>query len=198
MSKLPKLKCFFAALSIGLSSGAIAHTVSIGYVPTSTFGTVNFFAGTYDHTSVQNEEVGRLVGVSNGYDSGFRPFNIPVVSVKPSGLVDGTNNFYFAPVTPGGDCRSGTTFPSPTYTCSNGPVTLWEGLQFAGLTAGSYQFSIANDARTTELFTLSGSGTVPLTLTASDISAAVPEPATLALFGLGFVGFLASRRKTVN
>lgn len=180
------------------SSVTLAHTVSIGYVPTSTLGTVTFYAGTYDHnTTPMDEETGHLVGVSNGYDSGTRPFNIPVVTTKPTGLINGTNNFFFAPSTPDGSCLSGTSFPSSTYTCSNGPIVYWEGLQFTGLSAGSYDFTIADDVRTTQLFQSSGSGTVRLTLLASDVQA-VPEPTTVALLGLGLIGVAVMRRKSTS
>jgi hypothetical protein len=192
--------------SIGLvslfSSIASAHTVSVGYVPTST-GSVTFWAGAYNHgTSFKNEGTGTLVGVDAGntYNSGIIPFNIPVVGTKPSGLVDGINNFYFSP-TPGsgGDCTVGAVFGSSTYTCNNGPVAGWEGITFTGLTAGTYDFSISNDTRTTALFQNPGAGSVRVILTSSDVSGpvigTVPEPTSIALFGLGMLGFAASYRK---
>lgn len=185
-----------AILMLLLSSGAFAHTISVGYVPTSSTGTVDFFAGTY-HAGVTNDEgTGRLVGVSNGYDSGIIPFSIGVTGTKPAGLVDGTNNFYFATVPPGGSCQFGATYGSPTNTCAEGPVLFWEGLQFTGLAAGEYSFSIANDTRTTAVFQDPGAAAIRVTLRPADVTATVPEPATLALFGLGMLGFLGLRRKS--
>lgn len=206
MQNLGTVKVLALAGLISLfSSAASAHTVSVGYVPTST-GAVTFWDGTYNHNlGFADQGTGTLVGVGSGntYNSGAIPFNIPVVGTKPSGLVDGTNNFYFSP-TPAaaGDCTLSAVFGSSTYTCNNGPVVAWEGLTFTGLSSGTYNFTILDDARTTALFQDPGAGAIQIVLTAADVSGpgpvTVPEPATVALFSLGLLGFAASRRNAAK
>lgn len=198
MKKNSFIKNLAVAVSVALlSSTALAHTISVGYTATSTANIVDFFAGTYHTGSITEQGTGHLVGVGNNYDSGIMSFNMPVVGSKPTGLVDGTNNFYFAPTTAHGSCQSGATYGSATDTCSEGIVTHWEGIQFTGLAAGTYDFTIGNDSRTTFVFQDPGTASIRITLLATDVTpiSPVPEPTVFALFGIGLVGFAIARRK---
>ena len=179
-----------AALGLfGGISAVSAHTTSLGYVPGAVAGTVTFWTGTYGpgHVStVLAEGTGLLTGFSLAYSSGVTPF-MGVVSAKPTGLVDGVNNFFWGSFAAG-------SFGTGVDPLLNGGPIWWESITLTGLSAGTYDFTIADDARTTASWrTIDGLGSVRITLTAADVSG-VPEPLSLALAGLGLVGVALSRR----
>ncbi len=183
-----------AALALGLSAAgaAYAHTTSLGFVPGTNPGEVTFWTGSYSHGGTPvNEGIGTLTGVSVPYGPVSNPFNLGPVNVKPAGLVDGTNNFFWGP----------SPFPFPLSTDPNlfGGVVWWQGVTFASLVPGTYSFTCGTQCGVTAQWaslTQAGgqAGAVQVTLQAGDIGGGqVPEPAGLAVLGLALAGLAAVR-----
>jgi uncharacterized protein with beta-barrel porin domain len=121
-----------------LSAGALfawqfesaqAHTVSIGY-ENSGPGSVTFWYGTY-HAAVPFTE-GSLQLVGGSY-SATVAFTL-LTTTKPTGLIDGTTNFYSNGTALVGD------FASSAYAYA-GAVATWQGASFTSLRAGTYTFT---------------------------------------------------------
>jgi IPTL-CTERM motif len=155
---------------IGLCAGmgtAAAHTTSLGYVPGTTAGSVTFWTGSYSHGGTPvNEGTATLTGVSVNYNQVVN-FNIPPVSVKPAGLVDGTNNFFWGPLV-------GSTYPFPVSVdpVLFGGVVWWQGVTFTGLVPGTYTFTCGNNCGVTQQWQSLNSGageTVTVNLTGNVI-----------------------------
>lgn len=118
-----------------LSGGLQAHTSSVGYENAGP-GAVTFWYGTY-HTGVSATEGSLLVTSTGGY-SATVPFTL-LVGTKPTGLIDGTTNFY----------SDGTNLVG-TY---SGTIHYWQGATFTGLTPDTYTFTyqpITNPSSTWE------------------------------------------------
>ncbi len=107
---------------------AQAHTISIGY-ESSGPGAITFWFGTY-HPNVSFTE-GSLQLAGSGYAATVA-FTL-LTTTKPTGLVDGTTNFYSNGTALVGD------FSLSTYAGS--PVVTWQGAAFTGLHAGTYTFT---------------------------------------------------------
>jgi uncharacterized protein with beta-barrel porin domain len=108
---------------------ADAHTVSVGYENAGA-GAVTFWYGTYHAGTNFTEGSLQLVGPGTNTTVGFTS----VVQVKPTGLTDGTTNFYS-----NGTALVGS-FAASAYVGSGTPVA-WQGVTFTGLTAGTYTFT---------------------------------------------------------
>ncbi|MGH6647841.1 autotransporter outer membrane beta-barrel domain-containing protein [Aquabacterium sp.] len=116
-----------AALVLGslLSAGVQAHTSSVGYESAGP-GSVTFWYGTYHSSAEATATEGSLLVTGGGGYSVTVPFTL-LVYAKPSGLIDGTNNFY----------TNGTTLIG-TY---SGTILAWQGTTFTGLAEGTYTFT---------------------------------------------------------
>ncbi len=199
-----------AVLVFGVLTSAtvFAHTTSIGYVPGANPGEVTFFTGSYVHSGTPvNEGSLTLTGFSLSFGPTTVPFNIAPVSTEPSGLVDGTNNFFW-----GQSSTLGFTydFPLSTDPILFGGVAWWQGVTFAGLQPGAYDVTCgATCGVTAQWDSLSTAGaiqnlsgglgqdTVRFTLTGQDIGGGgtVPEPDILLLVGLGLLGLSICKRQ---
>lgn len=115
--------CLLAAAS-AIPLQAYAHTSSVGYVNTGP-GAVTFWYGTYHGGTNFSEGSFQLTGQNVTYNVTV-PFT-QVVQARPTGLVDGTNNFF----------SNGTTLVG-TY---NGTIAAWQGVSFANLLPGTYVFT---------------------------------------------------------
>lgn len=106
-----------------MSTGIQAHTSSVGYESAGP-GSATFWYGTY-HSGVSATEGSLQVTGAGGY-SATVSFTL-LVSAKPTGLVDGTTNFY----------SDGSTLVG-TY---GGTIYSWQGATFTGLTPDTYTFT---------------------------------------------------------
>ena len=192
MKKFTKLALISAALIA--TTSANAHTTSLGYVPGVVPGDVTFWTGSYEHGgSVGNEGTFSLQGITNPLYQSMVGANVAPTTVKPTGLINGTNNFFWNQVS------GGYTFPNGVDPILFGGVKYWQGITFSGLAAGTYSFTCGSTCGSTQQWATLTNGAVQITLTASDVSGAIPEPATwmMMLMGFGLIG-AAMRRKRQN
>lgn len=187
---------FAASAALLLPAIASAHTSSLGYVPGSTAGSVVFWAGSYEHGgSVFNEGTFTLQGITNPAFLAVVNANVAPTGAKPAGLVDGTNNFFWAV---DGTSPTGYTFPVATDPIIFGlGISHWQGISFSGLAPGVYSFTCGSTCGTTQQWDTLDSRAVQITLTSRDIGGGVPEPSTwlLMIAGFGMLGGAMRRRK---
>ena len=111
-----------AIAAAAAGSPAFAHTTSVGYevLPSNT---VEVWYGPYHNTGFTE---GSLSFTStNGYSATVAFTDL--VSAKPTGLVDGTTNFFTD-----GNSLIGT---------ANRTINTWQGVRFSNLSAGTYTFT---------------------------------------------------------
>ena len=196
------MRAFFRAIGISLlaiGSTAVAHTVSIGFAPAGT-GSVSFWYGSY-HTCTTPLTEGSLtlVGIGgNSFPSTTVPFSLTSCT-KPSGLIDGTTNFYTA------DNAGGPLVAVPPASINCNPCSKWQGVTFTGLQAGQYRFTYVPIALPTQDWapwdSTILSNTVTITGAQLGSTATIPTLGTPALVVLGIAVALAglgfsSRRKS--
>jgi uncharacterized protein YhjY with autotransporter beta-barrel domain len=132
--KLSLATCLLLS-SIGAS---FAHTVSIGYEALGG-GVFDIWYGTY-HSGVNYTEGSlQLVGPSISTTVAFTM----LIATKPSGLIDGTTNFYSNAA---GTALTGTPVPiahnGGSFNGLASSVLAWQGVQFTGITKpGTYTFT---------------------------------------------------------
>jgi len=175
-----------------------AHTISIGSFNAGTPGSVTLVMGTYDHGSGFPQGSITLTSgptVPPTITNLFTSFT----TVKPTGLIDGDNNFY-ADTTPATwGTAPADSFNSPTNTVGIGPVINWQGSTFTGLTAGVYDYTLSgmNSVNWTNINSFTNNWSGQITITDTSVTGnPVTEPGTYAMFGLGLLGLgYAKRRK---
>jgi len=181
---------------------AEAHTISIGSENAGP-SSVSFWIGNYTHANVPgNVPLERSMQLEGILGTLFAPtvmaFDMDTninTAGKPAGLVDGSTNFYVTgALSQPGQPLSGSiaNFLSTCPAC--GPVTGWQGVTFAGLIPGDYQFTyipIAFPAADWTPFNDSLNNT--LTLTGPVVG--TPEPATLLFLSGGLLGLALQRRR---
>jgi uncharacterized protein YhjY with autotransporter beta-barrel domain len=151
-------------LLLSFIDDSFAHTVSIGY-EASGGGVFDVWYGTY-HSGVNFTEGSlQLVGPSISTTVAFTM----LVTTKPSGLIDGTTNFYSNAA---GTALTGTPVPiSHNGGSFNGlasSVLAWQGVQFTGITKpGTYTFTYIPIANPTVEWDPIGNGILTATFTLS-------------------------------
>lgn len=118
-------------LALAGTTGAFAHTTSIGYTNSGN-NALSFYYGTYHSGTETTYTEGSLHLTSTaGFDQTVS-FNILAHS-KPTGLVDGDNNFY--------SYTGMTTLSGNPAVVQSGPIQNWQGVTFNNLVHGTYTFT---------------------------------------------------------
>ena len=115
--------CSYVALALSSFTAANAHTTSVGYESAGP-GSITLWYGTYHYTGFTEGSLS-LVGQDVSF-SATVPFTL-LTATKPTGLIDGTTNFY----------TNGTQLTGT----ANRVINTWQGSTFNNLVAGTYVYT---------------------------------------------------------
>jgi autotransporter-associated beta strand protein len=129
-------------LALAGTTSAFAHTTSIGYTNSGN-DALSFYFGTYHAGSETTYTEGSLHLTSTaGFDQTVS-FSI-LTGTKPTGLVDGDNNFY--------SYTGMTTLSGNPAVVASGPILNWQGVTFTNLVHGTYTFTYVPIANPTQVW----------------------------------------------
>ncbi len=160
---------------------------------------MNIWLGTYQHGGHHLEGSLNLIGVlGNPFPSTTVAFSMLTpdgVLNKPGGLIDGVTNFYadWDGSIPNNLPLIASEAPFNAGCPACGPVNHWQGVNFAGLSPGSYLFTylpIANPSAEWDLLSTNMNGIFDLSGVVNPPDTSVPEPGTLLLLGSGLMGMV--------
>jgi hypothetical protein len=193
------MRAIWAVLGVVLAlcvGAANAHTITIGYANAGP-GSVTFWYGSYHNYGAPELTEGtfNLVGINGtSFPSTTVPFSLNS-GTKPTGLVDGTTNFYAT-----------NAGPLANSDVDNlGPVLSWQGVTFNNLAAGQYQFTyipIANPSAHWAPWNTQVQ-TSAVNLSAGVVNAGPPadiptlDPTMLALLALAVAGIAVVGRRMI-
>jgi len=193
----PVLFAFVIAFGLGSAfNRASAHTISIGSFNAGAPGSVTLVLGTYSHGGgIVQGSVALIAGPGIPPTVGPQAFTTLLLT-KPAGLVDGDNNFYAD--SNGGSIPYGSiaadSYNQATNTVGLGPVVNWQAATFTGLTAGLFTYQLtgmtAANWNNVNSFDPNWTGTLNITGTSTGGTPVIPEPATVALLGIGLAGLV--------
>ena len=166
--------CSYVTLALSSFSAANAHTTSVGYESAGP-GSITLWYGTYHYTGFTEGSLS-LVGQDVSF-SATVPFAL-LTSTKPTGLIDGTTNFY----------TDGTQLTGT----ANRVINTWQGSTFSNLVAGTYVYTYIPISQPTQdwqpidnvilsnTFTLTAAILGPAVINASQPSFSENDPAATA------------------